>query len=386
MCGIAGYLGESKNTQATYQLITRLFEKTEARGVDAAGFWGTQAGKDGKIIFHKEPIKSSLLIKKEIWRRTSRLNLNLLLVHARQASQGVGEPNSNKNNHPFVSNNRYIGLVHNGRITDAEYQSLKTKYETFSECDSEILLRVFEAAERYGKQAKADFPDLSSHIAARFCGLRDIFSLVNYGHMAVAIGERHENARYLWLFRNMHRSLWIVDMREELGQVFFCSTPEIWQDAVRACDNLHNIIGRSHKLIEVPPEEIWFFKITNDNPNVQKVQRYDVARDNDLRIWHYDGERVNINRKSPEVEVISKLDNNELVVKGERPETIAQIYDMREFKIKMERLVDKIRSIETQTEILTQEQSITVGDFNQLLESLDIHDRDLEGTLKMLEG
>jgi len=386
VCGITGYLGESKKPIATYQIITKLFEKTESRGMDAAGFWGTQAGRDGKIIFHKEPIKASLLVKKEIWRKVARLNPNLLLCHARAASQGVGEPSHNFNNHPFVSHNRLIGLVHNGRITDQEYQALKQKYEVLSECDSEILLRVFEGAEKYSRKAKEEFPDFSAHIAARFAGLRDIFSLVNQGHMAVAIGERQDNSRFLWLFRNIHRSLYLVDMRETLGQIFFCSTPEIWQDAIGACESVHAYIGKSHKIIEVPPEEIWFFKITSDAPQVEKVQRFDIARDNDYKQWVYDGERLTINRRNADVEVVCRLDENEDVIKGEKNPNPLPEYNIHEFQTWCQKIKEKVNDIEAQTLIMTQEGSLTLSDFNELMQSLEHNERDMEGILKLLEG
>jgi len=379
-------LGDSKKPLVTYQIITKLFEKTESRGQDAAGFWGTQPGKNGKVIYHKEPIKATVLVKKEIWRRIARLNPNLLLCHARAASQGVGEPCRNFNNHPFVSHNRLVGLVHNGRITDQEYQALKQKYEVLSECDSEILLRIFEGAERYAKKAKEEFPAFSTHVASRFAGLRDIFSVVNQGHMAVAIGERHENARYLWLFRNMHRSLWVADLRESLGQVFFCSTPEIWQDAVASCSSVQNFLGKSQKLIEVPPEEIWYFKTTADNPHIERVQRFDVSKDYDYKPWAFEGDRQVVNRSEPAAEVISKLDDNEEVVKGEKPPSALPPYNISGLQSWCQKIKDRVNDIETQALIMTQEGCITLNDFNELVQSMEQSERDMEGILRLLEG
>jgi predicted glutamine amidotransferase len=72
------------------------------------------------------------------------IELDMLLVHARGASHGVGSPDDNKNNHPFVSNCKTVGLVHNGRIPDNEYRSLIKKYQVESSCDSELFLRIFE--------------------------------------------------------------------------------------------------------------------------------------------------------------------------------------------------------------------------------------------------
>ncbi|NIQ12988.1 MAG: hypothetical protein GTO02_00820 [Candidatus Dadabacteria bacterium] len=96
---------------------------------------------------------------------------------------------------------------------------------------------------------------LSQGAAYRLAGIKDIYSLINEGHMAVAIGEILDDKKYLWLFRNLHRSLWIVDLRESLGQIFFCSTPEIWHLSIHRCRNISK-----HTLLEVKPEEVWCFK------------------------------------------------------------------------------------------------------------------------------
>ena len=65
MCGICGFIGESKKPVLTYQIITNLLEKSEIRGIDATGFWGTENGVDGSVIYHKEPIRSSDFVKKK---------------------------------------------------------------------------------------------------------------------------------------------------------------------------------------------------------------------------------------------------------------------------------------------------------------------------------
>ncbi len=236
MCGISGFIGESKNLKISHRLITALFRECEIRGDDAAGFWGSEVG-NGDIVYHKEPVKSSEFVQKRIWKDLANLNLNMLLVHARGASVGVGTPSDNKNNHPFVNTSRSIGLVHNGRIPDVEYDVLVKKYEVNSKCDSEILLRIFEAGETYPEIEKTHIGpgEVDEQIANRLLGLRDIWSYIDKGHMAVAIGERaNEHDRNLFLFRNKWRSLWIIDCRKDLGQVFFCSTPEIWNAAFRS--------------------------------------------------------------------------------------------------------------------------------------------------------
>jgi len=255
ICGIAGFIGLSKDPSFSYEIITNLFKNTEIRGIDAAGFWGVNEKQD--IIYHKEPIRSSDLVRKESWKAVKQFSPTLLLVHARAASLHVGTPEENTNNHPFTSTDRTLSLVHNGRI--AEFDALKSKFNVASECDSEVLLRIIEAAPLRHKEKEIEKFTLSKEVAYRLAGIKDIYSLINDGHMAVAIGEILDNKKYLWIFRNIHRSLWLVDLRESLGQIFFCSTPEIWNQSISRCRNIYK-----HALLEVKPEEVWCFKYNKD--------------------------------------------------------------------------------------------------------------------------
>lgn len=304
MCGIAGFIGESKKPPVSYQLTTKLFEKIESRGVDAAGFWGTDPGPGGRIFYHKEPGRSTQFVKKGVWRKVGETSPNLLLLHARAASKGVGEPCYNKNNHPFVSEDRSIGLVHNGRIEPYEYDALTQKYEVKSDCDSEILLRLFESGISDQTLSGIENPD-------RMAGIRDIFSHINDGHMAVATGERLANGgRSLWIFRNRHRPLWVVDMRESLGQIFFASECRIWEEAVRECPSVRQI-SHAARIIELPPGEIWYFSLKPEKMVPEKVQRFEVCKERSTRPWVFDGQKRPITPAQPVAEVVGKLDEND---------------------------------------------------------------------------
>lgn len=360
----------------SFQLITKLLEKSEVRGIDAAGFWGVQSGDDGKILYHKEPGKSSFFVKRDAWKRVGKFDPDLLLVHARAASKGVGEPHCNKNNHPFTNPEKTVGLVHNGRIEDHEYQALKQKYEVRSECDSEILLRIFEGADRTNLQ---EFDGVDN--PHRMAGIRDIFSYINDGHMAVAIGDRGDNGdRCLWLFRNRHRPLWIIDMRESLGQVFFVSEPKIWEEAVRECQSIGRI-SQTQKLIELPVEEVWYFKTTKDKPCPENVHRFQVNKDKNPVPWQYDGKRVNVVKKTSPVEVVTQLDETE----EPKHEASAESYNVWELHKKATEIQELVSSIVTTAENLAQEMSIEEKDFQEIIDSLDNIHRDLEGTYSIIE-
>jgi hypothetical protein len=291
ICGIAGYIGESKNPQLTYDLITALFQGVETRGKDAAGFWGVN---NEQVIFHKEPGRSSQLIKKNEWLDILNFNPSLLITHAREASSGVGPPAINKNNHPFTSRDKNIALIHNGRVAEADYRNLLKKYEVATACDSEILLRIFENS-----------PGLD--------GIKDIWAFSQKTQMAVAIAERAEDNRHrLWLFRNQHRSLWIIDLQDILGQTFFCSTAEIWHNALKS-HKIKELLNKRIKLIELTPEEVWSFELGSD------LKRFAVERAG-ATAWELD--RVPIKDGKP-VGLITGL-NGEEEPKNKPPSAIIE--------------------------------------------------------------
>lgn len=262
-------------------------------------------------MYHKEPGRASFFVNKEPWKEVKKYNPNLILAHARGASKGMGEPNINKNNHPFTSLNKSIALVHNGKVDDLEYRFLRQKYGALSNCDSEIILRIFEAGETYETDDLKDF--LNEEYPQRLAGIRDVFSQINRGHMAVAIGERAENGdRILWLFRNCHRPLWIIDAREVLGQIFFVSDPNIWDAAVAECKNNKSII-KSQKLIELPEDEIWQFKLPFEQTVVQNVKRYLICRKK-YTTWQFDGKKIEPERKDSNFNVVTQLDSNDKII------------------------------------------------------------------------
>lgn len=281
VCGICGYIGQSQDQGVTYQLMTNLFEKTEVRGEDASGVWGPAT--DAEVLYHKEPCKSSIFVKRPFWESVGGHAPNLLLCHARAASMGVGVPSVNKNNHPFMSCDGTIGLVHNGRIPDTEYRALKKRYHTTSACDSEIVLRIFEAGKFSGEDRTKEFENYGA-FAQGLAGMKDIWSYLSLGHMAVAIGETQVgNNRRLWLFRNKHRSLWLADMRSQLGQVFFFSAPQIWREAIDKYERMDPAFKKftagGVKLIELPTEEVWLFNTSPETPvtNSQSLRRFSVC-------------------------------------------------------------------------------------------------------------
>jgi predicted glutamine amidotransferase len=319
LCGIAGYIGNPINEKATFDLINQLMIKTEVRGEHATGFWATLNSK--QVLFHKEPVKSSIFVKHDLWRDLeNKYTPDLLIGHCRWTSLGGGSEKINKNNHPHVSKDYRVALVHNGKIP--EYNYLKKKYNTVTDCDSEILLRIFESGETYHDQIShlrksmpkiwEDTPDQLMH---RIFGLKQIFSEVNYGAMAVAVGERLEGKRSLFLFRNNFRPITIIDLRKSLGQIFFASTPELFRQAWDSSELAKSLIPADQPVIELPDD--WIYSFVLDHNNIE-IRRLKVNKTRRYGQWEQNEEEQDIEipkstsqYSRSKLDVITNLDDSE---------------------------------------------------------------------------
>lgn len=296
------------------------------------------------------------------------------MVHARGASKGVGEPAVNSNNHPFTNGDKSLGLIHNGRVDDVEYNALKQKYEVKSNCDSEILLRIIENSENNDLELEHE---LYPH---RLAGIRDVYSFINEGHMSVALGERGEAGdRMLWLFRNPYRPLWLVDLRESLGQIYFFSEPSIWEEAVHECGNYKNQV-KSQKLIELPFNQIWYFRITENQGQVSGVCKFDICKTNP-QPWQYDGKKHALKKNSSSFSVITELDDkDELKCEKNEPKFKYFNDDFRLDRVDTicNEIIDVVNNIRQYTEQLVQENSIGKNEFEELIADLEIKKKELE--------
>lgn len=106
MCGIAGFsLTENSGVNAR-ALSHHLLAQIEDRGQMAAGF---AFGHEGKVGYHKDKVAGSNLRLKGLPR-----NAKTVILHTRFATHGT--INDNSNNHPVLSPDNRIALVHNGVI------------------------------------------------------------------------------------------------------------------------------------------------------------------------------------------------------------------------------------------------------------------------------
>ena len=405
MCGIAGFIGRSKKPKLSYELMSSLFEYLEIRGTDAAGVWATETG-DGRVFYHKEPIRSSDFIKKPFWQKLGKIKLNMLLAHARATSTGNGHASVNSNNHPFVSQDKRIAMVHNGTLS--EFQYLKDRYQILSETDSEVLLRMYE-------HGLGDTPD-DEEPEDRLKGIKDIWSYISEGAMAVAVGERpHPNIRYLFLFHNAKRPLWVADLRKPLGQLFFFSSPDVWYQATSSSTQLKRSCASIPDLIEIPVSQVWVLWLDGDNPmllDADQVFKYDLEIKASNEAWEV-GELIPVREPVMELEVITDLDAEENVAanNGWKQEKKCEKDGTRTATLSMEtedwqnhwsvnqppvngtdhvdlcsQITDLARSVETKASNLVMEGTISASEYQELLDSLDQTKFDLEGTLRLLGG
>ena len=194
MCGIVGFIGTPKHRNVCYALTTALLRETEERGTDATGFWASETGK-GSLIFDKLPKKSSEYVKEDFWKDMKNHHANILIGHCRKKSmESNASEKVNKNNHPFLSEDKRLALVHNGNVPDFRRLKKDNDLETVSECDSEVLLRIIESGQYYDpdyiRSEIGDMRNEKGHLkdvpkeakipswAKRMMGLRDIFAQI----------------------------------------------------------------------------------------------------------------------------------------------------------------------------------------------------------------
>lgn len=160
-----------------------------------------------------------------------------------------------------------------------------------------MLLRIFQGGFLCDEN---DFSEEKEEIRSRLFGIRDIWSNAYDSHMAVAIGEIVGDQRRLWLFRNDHRPSYFIDLREQLGQIFFVSTPEIWHNSVDSLTLGFNLIE------EILSEEVVLFE-TTDNNSID-ISKFEVKTEG-IQKWN-NNKFIKFNRPKFD-NVYTRLNDNE---------------------------------------------------------------------------
>ncbi len=412
MCGILGYIGKPVDHKATFDLTNALMVKTEVRGIDATGFWSCVNDKD-KIIYHKEPVKSSEFVGREIWKSTAKQKIDLMLGHCRYTSSGSGNEKVNKNNHPHVSQDFRVALIHNGKVP--EYSWLRKNYPVKTDCDSEVLLRIFESGEDFREQQeflKSQLQKANNSIAHlyRIYGIKKIFAEASYGAMAVAVGEHLDDGRALWLFHNEQRPLCLIDLRETMGQFFFCSTQELFRAAVDEAKIPNRLIPMNQGVIKLPADSVYYFRM-NKTGQID-WERIKVNKEKKYGYWENQEEDPDPPKnerliRAP-VDVITRLNSKEEVIEetkvksgifcenGQINTTNAKNYfrsvyydEVAEDTSSVEALCEKgiqlLRQIATNASNSINEGNMWVYEANQIADSLNDIVNDIENTKNLIK-
>ena len=182
MCGIMGFVGKSSNEIRTYELATNLLRETRQRGQDATGFYSIDS--DGVIDWYKNDVDASQFVHYKSWKHRCP-SAKVLIGHARMSTHGTEKKDIN--NHPHVSDDQRLAMVHNGIISTFMGIASKCNLSLQSQCDSEVILRLIESR-----------PSIVS-------GIRKVFkeSQTNYGNFACLAANIQDNGQtYYYAFKN----------------------------------------------------------------------------------------------------------------------------------------------------------------------------------------
>jgi glucosamine 6-phosphate synthetase-like amidotransferase/phosphosugar isomerase protein len=254
MCGIMGYYSFGK-TIPDKDKITNMFSLLESRGRDASGFAFI---RDHNLIVHKDAIKSSELVKTNVWKEL--VLPSSMILHTRMKTQGSEK--NNANNHPLFSKNG-IAIVHNGIIYNDK--EIFGKKQRDAEVDSESILHL---------------------LSMKFKGdkIKQLFDKVE-GSFAVAMIDKNNPRRLILVKKDNPIDLY-YDQKDDI--LYFCSEREIMQEAL----NIKKVTARGFNLGE---KDFHYYEMQNDyaliinSDGVESYKKYYPARSKWFdRRYHYE--------------------------------------------------------------------------------------------------
>ena len=218
MCGIFGFLDRQRNLTPgkADALAQGLAIGAMDRGEDASGYAILDQGDH--IVINKKAVPAS-----ELYIQTKRSPL--LIGHTRYAT--MGNPNSDSQAHPFLSEDGSFALTHNGVGTADFKRLLKTMPFLAAEIDSQAMTKYIE---KFGFHAAA---------------LADF--LLAWKTSSAAISILNRKAKSLVLFRNERNPLLLAETT--CGILIYASTPDIIETGCISADL------RVKKLASIPPYE-----------------------------------------------------------------------------------------------------------------------------------
>jgi hypothetical protein len=248
MCGIVGCAGKSSNPNLSYQLLTNLLVCSQVRGKHATGFY--LIDQDGHDHSFKSPIPASIFTTLNEWKEVLEFNPKAIVMHTRFKTRG--SETDNTNNHPHISKTKNVALVHNGNLYTS--QQYRKEYHLNGETDSEMILKMVLKA---------------NNITT---GIKNVFEIFGKsGDFACELIYRNPETlkTTFYFFRDSGRPGKVIDLKDQLGQYFFCSTSGIWR---RAYEMLTEEQKAELKYIlpkTIPSFRIW--KVSVDSLKIEKM-------------------------------------------------------------------------------------------------------------------
>jgi asparagine synthetase B (glutamine-hydrolysing) len=235
MCGIMGYycFGEKRPSK---EHITDMFSLLETRGRDASGFAFIE---NEQLVVQKAPIRSSLYVKTEDWKKVSLPKI--MILHTRAATQGSNK--NNMNNHPLF-NKQGIAIIHNGIIYN---DNIIPKNQRDGEVDSEAILAVLSSKGK-GDKIKRVFDRLE-------------------GSFAFAVIKKEAPDKLTLVKKDNPIDLYYDDRNDIL---FFCSERRIMQEALQ-------LKSKSFRGFNLGEEGFHFYEMKNNHGlviNADGVESY----------------------------------------------------------------------------------------------------------------
>ena len=210
MCGIFGMVGtlQEENYSEAHAILCNIFKASVSRGGDSSGFSAIHLDKPGVLITEKRPIDSGKFVSRSSKFKSLRGNMpNIVIGHTRLSTSG--NPNRNRNNHPF--NSQRYSLVHNGGIREWPQAVKSLDIPMRTETDSEILLHLLE---------RTDDPHKS---------IQNIINSVGDGsRIAIAAIDYAKEKPNLLMFRNNSNDIFVMS-HPGFNVMFFASTKAILQ-------------------------------------------------------------------------------------------------------------------------------------------------------------
>ena len=155
MCGIVGLFSFKpiKDKEEVIKGLSESLIRAKERGDDATGIALINT-ETGKYEVFKKDVAAEDFVKDKDFKKTVKNfgDFNIILGHTRAETQGTKA--FNKNNHPFFHRDTGSILIHNGTLRD--YEATKKQYglEPDGDCDSEIILSMYDKFKDFKKAIK----------------------------------------------------------------------------------------------------------------------------------------------------------------------------------------------------------------------------------------